>query len=313
MSLTGLAELTIKQTIEVTSPAVLPAALGQLQGLRKLEFHALGPSASEVGCLNLPRLQSLRFLYCDIKDAGVLSRVTALQNLTSIEFLGCPGLPFIAQLVELPCLQRLVFTADMQYEEDSDLEADDLHNGLTQSQARLPLDMGYLCTGLLHLDFSQHQLVHFPLALTQLLALEYLDLEGNEFVELPAGITALSRLTKVGLGRVMRVEDPMQLHGKCPLDVSALGDLHSFPALRELSFSLCEVNLCGSFLDGALSHARFARLSFDIAHPAPKCALMVLQLSQYSRMRTKGRRSVVRCKEEQMIAQMPDEMRDAQG
>ena len=77
----------------------------------------------------------------------------------------------------------------------------------------------------------------------------------------------------------------MQLHEKRPLNAVALGDLSGFPALRELSFSFCEVKLCLSVLGGAARHASLACMSFHFAHPAPECARMVLQLSQELRQR----------------------------
>ena len=104
---------------------------------------------------------------------------------------------------------------------------------------------------------------------------------------MPPAITALSRLTKLTLGRAAPWEDPLQLHEKRPLDVRALGDLSAFPALRELSFSFCEVVLCDYMLD-AVRHARLASLVFRVAHPAPGCAPMVLQLSQALRRQMRG-------------------------
>ena len=59
----------------------------------------------------------------------------------------------------------------------------------------------------------------------------------------------------------------------------ALGDLSGFPGLCELTFQNCEVELCQSLL-GAERHTNLASLSFDLAHPAPECLLMVLQLGQ---------------------------------
>ena len=79
----------------------------------------------------------------------------------------------------------------------------------------------------------------------------------------------------------------MQLHEKRSLDVRALGDLSGFPALCELRFDLCEVTMCQSML-GAVRHASLVRLCFTVAHPAPECALMVLQLSQALRCLKRG-------------------------
>ena len=55
--LTGLAELTI----ECMQDAVVPAALGQLKGLRSLSFYGFRSCVLEAGCFDLPNLQSLEF------------------------------------------------------------------------------------------------------------------------------------------------------------------------------------------------------------------------------------------------------------
>ena len=115
------------------------------------------------------------------------------------------------------------------------------------------------------------------------MALEGLDAFNNEFAELPAGITALSRLTELTLGRIKRSKDPLQVHVKRPLNAVALGDLSGFPALCKLSFYDCEVKLYMSMLDGAVQHRRLSSILFSNAHPTPECAPMVLQLSQQLR------------------------------
>ena len=134
---------------------------------------------------------------------------------------------------------------------------------------------------------SSAQSHHHPLALTQLVALECLHASENDFAELPAGVTALSRLTELTLGRPMSYQDPLQLYEKHPLDVRALGDLSGFPALCRLSFHDCEVMLCETLL-GAVRHAGLTKIVFGTAHPAPECVLMVLQLGQALRGSTPG-------------------------
>ena len=69
----------------------------------------------------------------------------------------------------------------------------------------------------------------------------------NEFAELPDGITALSRLTHLRLGRRTSYQDPLQLRG----NARALGDLSAFPALCRLGFEFCEVMLCESLVGAA--------------------------------------------------------------
>ena len=224
MPLTGLAELTIS----LPKPAVVPAALGQLKGLRSLGLHRLDSCSFEAGCLNLPGLMSLQFHYCEIEDAKMVPGISALQILTRVEFgYGVGPSSFNPQLVQLPKLQHLVFNTS-----DSAFSAPRL--GLP----RLPADMGTLRLGLLHLDIAGHRLTRFPLVLTQLVALECLKAGENGFAELPAGITALSRLTELTLGRDGYFSsDPLQQQQERPLDVRALGDLSAFPALCKLTFT----------------------------------------------------------------------------
>ena len=255
VSLTGLAELSIN----LPQPAVVPAALGQLKSLRSLLLRTLKRCVFEAGCLELPNLLSLACRYCAaFEDAEVLSLtgVTALQHLSRIDFTTHQG----------PCfddsrctkLSRQPFVIPL---------------GLLS----WPADMGILSLSLLHLDISGHRLAHFPVALTQLVALECLKASGNEFVELPSAITALSRLTELALGRVASQRDPLQLQGVRPLNVATMGDLSGFPALCKLTFSFCEVKLCMSL--SAVRHTSLASIVFEFAHPAPVCVPMVLQLS----------------------------------
>ena len=149
-----------------------------------------------------------------------------------------------------------------------------------------PADMGSLSSSLLRLKCCGVGVTQFPLALTQLVALEHLNASGNEFAGVPAAITALSRLTGLVLGRTF-CEDVLQEGERRPLDVRTLGDLSGFPALRMLMFDYCEVMLCESML-GAVRHASIVRIAFHVSHPAPECAAMVLQLSQALRRIGRG-------------------------
>ena len=271
--LTGFTRLSI----EVYEPTVLPAALRQLKGLQTLDLLGLKPCSLRSGCLDLPNLQALRIEFCKIENAAVLTRLSALHSLTCLEFSGGQVPPFIAQRIQAPRLQRLVLRT-----------GEPCHGGAPLGLSRLPADMG---SALLHLDITGHGLTQFPLSLTQLAALECLRACCNEFAVLPAGMTALSRLTELGLGRIMSWTDPLQLRVKRPLDVRALGDLSGFPALCRLVFTNSEVMMCASML-GAVRHASLACLYFYNAHPAPECAPVVLQLGQD--LRRLGRGGVLR-------------------
>ena len=280
--LTGLTELTVR----ARQPAVVPAALGQLKGLRELNFLCLESCVLEAGCLDLPNLLRLELLGCSFEDASILPGITALEGLTHISVSNGQGPPFFAKLLQLPRLEHLV---------------SDTHT----SCGHVPALANVGCLKLAHLCFFGHGLPHFPSALTQLVALEYLDARANEFAELPAGITALLRLTALLLGRCFSADDPLQMLERVPLDTRALGDLSGFPSLRELTFDRCEVMLCESLL-GAARHASLVSIDFCLAYPASECALVVLQLSQA--LKRLGRGSVLRLKDDSGLVHDPADL-----
>ena len=277
--LTGLAELKLG-LFPHRSP-VVPAALGQLKGLQVLELRGLSGCVFEAGCLDLPNLLSLDFRHCFFEGAEVLAGVSALLSLTRIDFsdgfYGVSPRFFDPQLARLPRLQHLGYGTFKR-----------CRGGACPWLCRLPADLGSLSTGLLHVDFSGHRLTEFPLALTQLVALKCLWASGNEFAGLPAGITALARLTALRLECGM---PPARLPVK-RLDVRALGDLSGFPALCNLSFSFCEVLFCESLLS-AEQPPSLTSLFLGSAHPAPECALMVLQLGHA--LKRLGRGNMLKC------------------
>ena len=289
--LTGLVKLSISFP-KYADIYLVPAALGELKALQSLEFRNICDCVLEAGCLDLPKLQSLDFLHCSVPDAKVLPGVSALQCLTRIHFVECEGpVTLEPELAQLPGLQRLVLSQDPGYFSDP------------PGRLRLPADMGSLRHTLLHLDISGHTGTRFPLAVTQLVALELLNAKECEFPKLPAGITALSRLTELRLGRLLG-----RLHGKPLLNARALGDLSRFPGLCKLTFESCEVKLHRLVL-GAAQHASLKSLCFNEAHPALKCVPAVLQLGQ--ELWRLGRGSVLEC-----VCGSPDpqyELRYAQG
>ena len=291
--LTGLAKLTI------CSPrsAVLPAALGQLKGLQRLVLFELRSCSFEAGCLDLPQLQSLDFIRCMCAHAEVRPNVSALQSLTRIRFMSGLSPPLLESFAaSLPTARQRITLRVQQMAYDAAV--------LRSGGACLPADMGALRSSLLHIDLTGHRITKFPLALTQLVALECLRAGRNDFSELAPAITALSRLTELTLGRVPSFQDPAQL---C---VCALGDLSGFPTLCELNFGFCEVVLCKSFV-GALQHLSLGTLSFLRAHPAPKCTLMVLQLGQA--LEDLGRGSVLRLMDKAGRSVSGKALQDAQG
>ena len=91
--LTGLAELEV----HFSEAAVVPAALAQLKRLQALVFSCISFTVFEAGCLDLPNLTSLEFRCCQFQGVEVLPGMSALQNLTCIEFTDCRegGPPFL--------------------------------------------------------------------------------------------------------------------------------------------------------------------------------------------------------------------------
>ena len=164
-ALTGLVMLAISfpRCAEVH---LVPAALGQLKALQSLEFVHIRSCVLEAGCLDLPKLQSLDFIECSVLGAEVLPGASALQCLTRIQF--CEGegpINLDPELAQLPGLQRLVLSQCLAYCLNFPW------------RLRLPADMGSLRNTLLHLDISGHMGTRFPLAVTQLVALEHLNAE----------------------------------------------------------------------------------------------------------------------------------------
>ena len=121
--LTGLAELSICSPDQrLDQPAVAPAALGQLKGLRSLALRDFSPCILEAGCLDLPNLMSLEFEGCYFEEeAQVLPGVTALQCLTRFELSGFQGTcSFDPGLVQLSQLERLVLSQVLHGNEEWD-------------------------------------------------------------------------------------------------------------------------------------------------------------------------------------------------
>ena len=135
--LTGLAELSLN----FPRAAVVPAALGQLKGLRSLLLYNMQPCVLEAGCLVLPLLERLQFACCNFQGAEVLPGVTALQCLTSIVFTDSGPYFFERELVQLPRLARVVISLDY-------LDEDEVCSGDHPGLLRLPADMGLLSLSL---------------------------------------------------------------------------------------------------------------------------------------------------------------------
>ena len=303
--LTGLAELSI-----ALCSAVLPAALGQLKGLQALSLCSMKPCVFEAGCFDLPKLQSLDFQGCVFEDAVMLPSATGLQSLRHVRVIDCQGPSFFARFpsAHFPELPLVTMYSHGPW-----------HRGAHQKLARLPADFSSAWTALQRIE-AGHELTQFLLALTQLAALEHLNLERNEFAELLKDITALFNIN----GRRLTCFPPALTQlvafeclnaerkdfAEVPVAITALSRLTELRLGRVLVFdepmqlhdkrpldaralgdlsgfpALCELTF--SFCEvtvcqsllGAAQHISVASLTFFLAYFAPECALMLLNLRQ---------------------------------
>jgi len=89
-----------------------------------------------------------------------------------------------------------------------------------------------------------------------------LDLSGSCFEQLPEGVSALTALEELRLGR--HATGDLEIGGS--LDARALGSLDGFPKLRKLSFANCSVLFCSHF-QAAAAHPRLERLELSASYP----------------------------------------------
>jgi len=241
--------------------ATLPASvsrLAQLTSLRLREFHGL---RCEPGWARLPALVCLHFERCVFAGDGeaALPGVDALAALTSLELEGCPSLRLLpASLWRLTQLRRLVHDCGGQW---------DLAR---VPRAALPV-AGLPATGLASLTslcLTGHDLRAFPPGVLAAVRLTHLDLSHCCFEQLPEGVSALTALKQLRLGR----HPPGKLEIGGAIDARALGSLAGFPALSSLSFANCSVLLCPTS-QAAAAHPRLEQLQLETSYPAsgPPC------------------------------------------
>ena len=156
--LTGLAELTL-----ILEPAVVPAALGQLKGLRSLEIRMLATLvSSRRDASTCPTCKAWNPRLC-ARGCSMYCRASPLFRASRASVLRRPG---TAVLCSACTAAYACSTGSLKY------------TGRVVwarlGRSRLPADMGALsyATTPYH---TGHSLTQFPLALTQLVALERLD------------------------------------------------------------------------------------------------------------------------------------------
>jgi len=185
----------------------------------------------------------------------------ALGALTSFALWGCPSLRLLpASLWRLPQLLRL-----------SHLLQDPDVGGVPRGAlpvAGVPAGGAPCFASLTHLTLSGHNLAVFPPGILAAVRLAHLDLSLCCFEQLPVGVSALTALTELRLGR--HAAGGLLIGGR--LDARPLGNLACLPKLRILSFANCSVLFASDF-QAAAAHSRLERLELETSYPAlgPSC------------------------------------------
>jgi len=254
--MTGLAGLSRLRTLTLSVDSVceggmLPACVSRLVQLTSLGMSGLHGLRCAPGWARLPALLCLSFEDCVFASDGeaALPGMDALSALTSLRLWGCPGLTVLPRsLWRLPQLRRLVHWSP------PDEPRDELP--LASLPASAP------CFAFLDSLMLSSDLPTWPACLLAMPRLASLDLSGSCCEQLPEGVSSLTALTHLGLGR-------HSAYGRIGgnLDVRALGNLACFPNLHRLRFEHCSVLFCPSF-EAATAHPCLEELVLTDSYPA---------------------------------------------
>jgi hypothetical protein len=262
--LTGLAGLLQLRTLSLTlsnvcGGATLPACMSRLVQLTSLYLSGLCGLRCAPGWARLPALVCLEFNNCDFTCDGeaALPGMDALASLTCLQLWNCNGLHVLpSSLWRLTQLRRLAHCLWCEAPRDE------------LPVWRLPACASACAASLTDLTLSGHNMPIWPACVLAATRLTELDLSRNCFEQLPEGVSMLTALQKLSLGR--HTADDFEIGGA--LDARALGSLAGFPALRHLCFSNCSV-LFGPSFQAAAAHPRLMRLELETSYPAcgPSC------------------------------------------
>jgi len=262
--ITGLAGLLRLRTLalrldNVFEDATLPACVSRLVQLTSLSLSGLRGLRCTPGWARLPALVCLDFNSCDFECDGeeALPGLDALGSLTSLELRNCNGLHMLPtslwRLTQLRCLAHCLWDEAPRCE---------------LPVSRPPACASACAASLTHLSLIGYNMTTWPACVLAATRLAHLDLSCSCFEQLPEGVSVLTALKMLYLGR--HSEGDMQIGGA--LDARALRHLSCFPALHELSFANCSVLFSPSF-QAAATHPGLERLELNTSYLAcgPSC------------------------------------------
>jgi len=259
--LSRLRALTLQsQLIRMAAP--LPACLSRLAQLTSLRLSGLDGLRCAPGWARLPLLASLKFDSCTFAADGedALPGMDSLAALTRFDVLGCRSLRVLpASLWQLTQLRALAHMGNRSMSVQS-------------PRSELPVAglpaLGAPCfASLTSLSLAGHNLPVFPAGVLAMSCLKHLDLSHGCFEHLPEGVTVLTALEELRLGRYADFRNGLQCMTGGSLDARGLGSLAGFPCLRRLSFNNCCVLFCPS-IQAAAVHPRLERLRLRSSYSA---------------------------------------------
>jgi hypothetical protein len=255
--MTGLAGMSQLRTLsldvtKVVAEGTLPACMSCLVQLTSLSLSALQGLRCAPGWARLPSLACLQILSCTFAGVGeeALPGMDALVSLTSLDVRWCPSMHVLPtslwQLTQLCCLRH----------------GDQLRLRRSELPASCVPTSTPCFASLTRLSLPGQNLLDFPTGILAATRLTHLCLSRCRFEHLPEGISMLTALETLELGRYA-------LSGKIGggFDAQALGSLAGFPNLQSLTFRSCSVQFCPS-IQTAAAHPRLRRLQLDSAFPA---------------------------------------------
>jgi len=244
--------------MNVRTEATLPASVSRLAQLTSLSLIGFRGLRCAPGWARLPALVCLELGECAFAGAGeaALPGMDALVSLTALNVWFCPSLRVLpTSLWRLTRLHVLAVWGEPRR-----------RGGLPRAElpvAGVPAARAPCFDSLVSLTLAGHNLRAFPPGILGMTRLGILDLTCSCFERLPEGVSVLTRLGELHLGR-----HPLQwLAIGGALDARALGSLAGFPWLTSLVFTNCCVEFAPGIRDAA-DHPRLEVLQLRTAYPA---------------------------------------------